>query len=1629
MDREEVLRTARVAMKDAAAAQGGRKVYVDDPSEVPEGYEAQEGPRGGIFYVYDGSGEAPTESDSGGADDDTDESEGIPAPDPERDIESFNNDESLQEQIQEAAENPNGGFTLQRNLDGVNVFEEDVYWTGLWGMTFDAGEFGADDVVSAYRELESTLDQNSALHLGGYHFPDDHEKGGQIAIDLSVGVKDRDAAIEAGEELNQESVANLAAGDFPETGGDGNSPLNSAEEALEYKETLDEQNLRKTFAGTDSIRKGVDPTFRNAEGDTISASGIVHGARYGLDVEVNDDGSVLIDGERYERVGDDDGSDGDDDTSDISEKLADTALTVLKEWTGPHQGEQGGTYWLNTETGERRYQENKPEPGEGDGDGGELVDVDPDELEVGQEVVVDGEDGEIAYIGNSSLVVEFEDGQGETYYFDELDNIEDDGDVDGGDEQEAIPEEGDAPGDMVRLSPGTMADVGPVGGVDDLRTGDTVVVDGETYGVKGAGEDEFGNEGVHLNAPGDAPTIVSPDQVQGELAQEYDVSGYNIENEAAAKIANGINSGDIHEKGSDGFVGARYIYDHVSSIDDPELLGDLLYAEKTGRASSTAIKYTESHIRAIDEDPDEMLAQRGYETDADYDSVPEKRQGTPFDGFDTETAQEVAAGVAYVNDFDNWAEWNDFMDSLTEEEIRGALERAMEEDHRGLNGFDLTPNQFEDGLDNKQDGDIRRGLMALTSRLEDSGLDAIEEAAEKAENQHKESLLKTSAVNTLPDPEDRREAYERWSGANGDLHDTEGGAYKNWYEIQFDPDMDATERVQAMAANHAHTTDKINTIAQRATMLGYRGEDNDMVTDYAGGIPIRPIEPNEEVVEAIEQRNEKHQEVLNDAKAGLPPSMENGLNDDGTITLYRGVSSKVAGFSSTDSWSTDYDVANGGLFDGQGIMKMEAEPEDIAWMHGPDHNKHPGEKEVVIFGDAAADKFEVYEGDPIEAMLKAKPGFDVAESHDEVAAAVVDDEYDAGMFEEYRIVDGEVKRMEVEDGEVSFHDVDVDPSEKAAEKALKVLKEWTGPHEGEQGGTYWLDTETGERRYQENKPDPSEAGDDDGGEDGADTDDDGDFETVEYDDLEEGMEVRIDGKEGVIEGLEDFSDDGEEWLQEIKWRDEDGEYHATWLDDLDKVEGPGAERAFEQNWEKIGGGRVAQLESVDSLDDVEAGDEIFVDGESQPVDSVGEDHFGEPQIVITTFGDIPTVVSPDDVDGVAGGETLEVNGYDVNTEWEARFAHAIMTDAWGQQGEDGFLNVRDTYLHLGDIDNPELLGDALRQEYETRESVTATKRIESRLRSLGVDPEQYKPEPEPDTDAGFSQQHYESFAEDYELDPGSATPLAEMDGVEPGISSKNMAVQDIEGSERSAFVTQYAQGVIAPASGMDAQYRDEIVCLGEFAKNAGLDGSVVPVAHDDDMGRWTAVQEFGDGTEAEEVSNTPSEWKEKVDLDDAFDKFGVMILGGAYDLHSHNVMVSEEGEIGFHDLDHANGEQHDPDNPQYSEAGKASRTLARIVKYQDWADVPDDVKEVIEDPTNWDEKGPHERMSWQDEDNLAEVVTKRAKEQAKRLKDEYDDLNELLYDPDDGYVNQQAKHNMRIKGNIQVGAKGAEKHL
>lgn len=248
--------TAKVEMAKALAeAIAKERIYVDHPSEAPEGADVQEGPRGGIYY--EGEGDEGTQQDpldEQPARDDNEEdteSDREYVPDPETDIPRFREDETTTEQVAEANEGPGGGFTFRRNLDTYDFWSDDAWFVGMKSVEIPAEEgVEKEDVVEFYKEHVEALEAHPATRVGGYHFDD----GTKISIDFTVALTDRDEAEELGRKLNQESVFNpvvaveegFDVGSI-ETGGDSDSPLETAEDIKEQLANI--KSLKKALLG------------------------------------------------------------------------------------------------------------------------------------------------------------------------------------------------------------------------------------------------------------------------------------------------------------------------------------------------------------------------------------------------------------------------------------------------------------------------------------------------------------------------------------------------------------------------------------------------------------------------------------------------------------------------------------------------------------------------------------------------------------------------------------------------------------------------------------------------------------------------------------------------------------------------------------------------------------------------------------------------------------------------------------------------------------------------------------------------------------------------------------------------------------------------------------------------------------------------------------------------------------------------------------------------------------------------------------------------------------------------------------------------------------------------------------
>lgn len=562
---------------------------------------------------------------------------------------------------------------------------------------------------------------------------------------------------------------------------------------------------------------------------------------------------------------------------------------------------------------------------------------------------------------------------------------------------------------------------------------------------------------------------------------------------------------------------------------------------------------------------------------------------------------------------------------------------------------------------------------------------------------------------------------------------------------------------------------------------------------------------------------------------------------------------------------------------------------------------------------------------------------EILKDSEAVEAAIVDGTYDSpDMW------DNAERKGSDED------DDDSDPADKMAEKAAErvLSKEWVKDPSPTADTMRWRNTDTGEYRYQPNKPGSGEGGDSD-----------------ETDDESGGSDA------------EGGSTEPESSVVEIA----DGVYAEV---------------------------EVGEVE-------LGRGDWIMVNGEQYQVETVGTDELGNHRIQIATDGTVPTVVEPEQVDGKVTGQKYEVGDYDVDGIWGAKFAHGINSGVWAEQGEDGFVGVRDIQHHASDIENTDLLADMAETEMHSRDNEHAKQAIRGRIRALGGDPAELIETPEPDGDRYYDPSEYSDWSEAYS--PSNAADTVNLAAkvkegeVEAGVSERQMYIDTMDDGTR-AFRTMYADH--ANGSGMDTRYRDEIVCLGHFARKAGVEGSVVPVAHDEENGEWTSVKEFGDGVEAQEVKNTPDEWKAKVDAEDAIDLFATMCVGGALDLHGSNVMVNERGELGFHDLDHADSEIWDGSDDSFSVARCASETLGRILRHHDYGDVPEEIQDrVTED--EWENESVFGIKK-----DIQAAISARMKDRALEIFKDNPNLDDLFYEPDTGYHNLQGAKNETIRDNI-----------
>jgi len=429
----------------------------------------------------------------------------------------------------------------------------------------------------------------------------------------------------------------------------------------------------------------------------------------------------------------------------------------------------------------------------------------------------------------------------------------------------------------------------------------------------------------------------------------------------------------------DNYVQVRNLQQNVSSVDDVELLKRSLKQEIDGRNSRSARDALAGRIRAVGGDPSDILP-------GPDDEVPEIRQGTQFEAFSTNKARKATRNNIFKKG-DNYEEWNEFYDHLTQDELEDFLISAVEDGMFKENVRNASPLTFEDGFEEAFPGygdppdpndldenyyensfmignsSFEDALGQLTSRMDVDTLDSVYDyfttkdsglrpadipASKEADMKDIVQNVRTAILKYGKDGEKREELIRKEfendyvvgvPGYNGRFHDeirSQVGDPKNRLDREDDFDAFMTSMTSEWSgANEKHI---------RSVLKGMFRNDGS-TTVYVDSRAIGSIEPTPT------QRN--HLERLyNETRSYYK------RNFDDPVTVYRGVASKVTSHGPADSWSRDRNAAENFVDGYSGVLfEAELEPGDILMSKEAskalNHEGFPGfesEEEVVVLG-------------------------------------------------------------------------------------------------------------------------------------------------------------------------------------------------------------------------------------------------------------------------------------------------------------------------------------------------------------------------------------------------------------------------------------------------------------------------------------------------------------------------------------------------------------------------------------------------------------------------------------------------------------------------------------------------------
>lgn len=430
--------------------------------------------------------------------------------------------------------------------------------------------------------------------------------------------------------------------------------------------------------------------------------------------------------------------------------------------------------------------------------------------------------------------------------------------------------------------------------------------------------------------------------IGGTVVGSDPTGDWDVDTDTGRKIAAAVEGdyfGNTHYE--DQYVNTRNIQQNVSDIDNLELLEAALQQEIEGRNSRALAKDAlPSRIRALGGDPKDILG-------PNPDSVPDKRQGTDFEGFDRSAAIDAAQFVAAegLRDDAVYEEWNGLLDTLTQDELKeGAVNALYEEYESNQWGLPSSTLQWEDGaealgedkVERSFSGASRLGLGCLTSRMDDETAREAYEKATRVEDDYPTDMpseFKAALMTYSSDSDTRQHFYDEFSGSTP----ASGRAVQRQFEDDFD------EYTRSMMSDW--TGGSLPSL--RAVTQGMFGNTPENTTLYANGYPMSSIEPTDQQESHLRRLKNETQRYYR-------------RQEEDTKTVWRGVDSEVTSHGTLDSYSTERSEAE--VFESGRLIEAQLEPDDVlmskeaAQSNG--YSEFPGfedEKEVIVIGGAFDD--------------------------------------------------------------------------------------------------------------------------------------------------------------------------------------------------------------------------------------------------------------------------------------------------------------------------------------------------------------------------------------------------------------------------------------------------------------------------------------------------------------------------------------------------------------------------------------------------------------------------------------------------------------------------------------------------